>query len=183
MSDPADIHLDQDGLLRAVIDGNDLRRAEQAHLERCADCRAKINRFENDLAWLAHQARQSAPQPQRRIVLPHKIVDRHGHRLGYGLATVAVAFVAVALAWLWDGPQSQQGLAPWPPAVGVEDRVAREVELQALTDNSLPDVYLDMIGDEETGFSDDFLDYIAPIPEQNDELLDGNYNRKEIDYA
>jgi hypothetical protein len=183
MTDSADTHLNRDGLLRAAIDENDLTRAERAHLERCVDCRAKFDRFESDLAWLAHQARQSAPQPQLRIVLPPENVDRRVRPLGYGLATVAVALVAVALAWFWNGPQSQRGLAPRLPAIGVGDRVAQEVELQALTDNSLPDVYLDMIGDEETGFSDDFFEFIAPIPEQNDELLDGNYNCKEVDYA
>ncbi|MES0350366.1 MAG: hypothetical protein ABUK19_06570, partial [Desulfobacteria bacterium] len=70
MSTDKDLHLDEDQLLWAVVEENELPLPLQEHLSACPQCRANKERFEGDLARLGQMAERFAPSPKGPVSLP-----------------------------------------------------------------------------------------------------------------
>ena len=163
-------HLNEDQLLRAVIDIQDLSVPLQGHLAKCKQCLDQKERFESDLERLGTMAQQAAPQPRKRIILPAQKSSRpmwlwSGWRSALGAAAVA----AVLLLAIWV-PNRMRG-----PLPGDSANLAREMqeaeqlmaEVNMLVENALPPVYKNISGEAEPPLDDEFIQFLIPSIEKD----------------
>jgi predicted anti-sigma-YlaC factor YlaD len=164
-----DLHLDEDQLLWAVVEENELPLPLQEHLSACPQCRANKERFDQDLARLGQMAERLAPLPRGPVSLPvEKPRGSTGWLWGwraYASATVAAALVVIVV---WSSPMFRDT----PGDNG--DMLAREMqeaeqfmaEVSMLVENALPPVYLDISAESSAEFDDEFIQFVVPSVEE-----------------
>ena len=103
-----EIHLNEDQLIRFVVDENDLTGTERDHLSTCPVCRGEKERFEQELTSLGRLAKSFAPLPKQKI-RPFFQVSR---RSWSWKPLFAVGFAAILLMigiwWFAPFPISQE---------------------------------------------------------------------------
>jgi hypothetical protein len=162
-------HLSEDQIVCALIDQVQLPAAEKAHLERCSQCGSRIDQLAQDLERLGKMAEQYAPLPKRPIQLPVKETREPLRRWMVGLAAAAAA--ALCLVIWWEIPQDKQPVVANQTELDSEKNGELMSTVQALTENALPDVYMDIIGDSDLDLTDEFIDYVVPdLDVENDSL-------------
>ena len=70
MSFKKENHLDEDQLIRAIVDETDLSPSVRDHLSSCPLCRAGMEQIEQDLTDLGKVAERLAPAKHREVSLP-----------------------------------------------------------------------------------------------------------------
>jgi len=171
-------HLDEEYLLRAIVDEAKLPDSIREHLLLCPRCRASIKKIEQDLNKLGQTARQLAPATHRKISLPVEKPSKiyrwlHDWRISFG--AIATATVVVLVIWL-----------SIPKSIIIEDTfdIMTEIswedddfmtEISTLAENALPQVYLDIIGEYYLSIDDEFIKFVIPDIE-TDSL---SYNNRE----
>jgi len=161
---PDESHLAEDDMLQAVIDDTDLSSLQQKHLAECSRCRSHRQRLENELTHLGQLAERYAPEPLRRITVAHDKVRPTFSIRGFAFSTAAVAAVIIVV-WAAFLIRSQQ-----PGRVGnlAQNMVEAErlmTEINVLVENALPQVYLDIVGETNLNFDEDFIDFLIPTNE------------------
>ena len=68
-TNPDQPHLEEDDMLRAVIDDTDLSALQRQHLAQCSQCRSHRQSLESELTHLGQLAERYAPEPLRRITV------------------------------------------------------------------------------------------------------------------
>jgi len=158
-------HLDEDLLIRAVVDEADLPADAAGHLAGCDACRQRAESLDRDLARLGEVARRQVPFYGKRIRLPDEASSRSGFRLRFGgLAAGALAAAAALLLVFWGAPYFRPS-SPVPPALLSEaawqdDRFMAQVDL--LVENSLPPVYLEIAGEGRPELDEEFIQFLIP---------------------
>ncbi len=158
-------HPDEDQLILAIVDEAKLSDSIREHLSLCPRCRAGIKKIEKDLNILGQTARQLAPATHRKISLPVEKPSRtcrllHDWRLSFG----AIATAALVIFTIWFSI---------PKTIIIEDTFSIMTEISwedddfmtkisALTENVLPQVYLDIIGEYYLGIDDEFIKFVIP---------------------
>ena len=158
-------HLDKDQLIVAVIDEKDLPISLQEHLATCPQCRADKIRLNNKLSQLGRLAKQYAPLPEQKISLPESKLRRPLLQLdGWQIAIgTAVAVVVVIFAALWSRPPGiKPEIAMKMAANEMLEAESFMDDISTLTENALPEVYLDITGESYTGFGEDFMQFVVP---------------------
>ena len=172
-------HLDEKLLIQAVVDMADLPASVQAHLEKCRQCRADIESFEQQLANLGKMAERYAPQPQKRVTLPvHESKSSFRNYLNWRNAIGAAATVAAVLIVFW-GTSIVRNL----PGHGT-DGLTREIieaerlmtEVNMLVDNALPAFYLEISGENNPDYDAEFYQFLIP-PIENETLTSDRLKR------
>jgi len=165
MNPNTDKHLDEDQLIRAVVDANDLPAAVRTHLAECDQCRAGRKSFEKELMNLGQMAERLAPKPQRRIVLPAAKTKRINlsfldwRNLVAAAATVAAVFIVV-----W-GTNFVRDISEHRAAERTaERREAQQLltEVNMLVDNALPNFYLEISGENNPDDDEEFYQFLIP---------------------
>jgi len=162
-------HLDEQQLIRSVVDASDLPDAVQAHLAECGRCLADRNSFELEMKTLGQKAEQLAPQPQRRIILPApKTRKPFWNWLSWPSLVAAAATVAAVLILVWG-----TNLVRNPSEPGTENMTADMVEskklmteVNTLVDNALPPFYLVLSGENYADYNDEFYQFLIPTIEE-----------------
>jgi hypothetical protein len=162
-------HLSEDQIIQAFIDQVQVPAEQKAHLEHCGQCRSRVDQLAQDLTRLSRMAERHAPLPKRAIHLP---VEQTRHSLrGWKVGLAAAAAAALCLVIWWSVPEDKQ------PAVADQTMSPSEIngELmsteQPLWENALPDVYMDIVGDSDLDMTDDFIDYVVPDSDLENDLL------------
>lgn len=169
-------HLSEDQIVHAFIDQAQLPADKKAHLERCLQCRSRVDQLAYDLERLGRMAGQYAPLPERSVHLPVKETRRPLRRWTVGLAVAATAALCVAI-W-WGVPQDKQPVVA-NQAVSVSENNGELMStVQALSENALPDVYMDIVGDSDLDMTDEFIDYVVPDPDLENDLLGNRLKNK-----
>jgi predicted anti-sigma-YlaC factor YlaD len=157
-------HLEEDDILQAVIDDNDLSVLQQQHLVACPQCRTRKEQLENELARLGQLADRYAPEPQKRIMVAEQKV--RPPFLNWRNAFSAAAVAAVILVMWGTGliQKQQQG------NIGnlAQDMIEAEklmTQINMLVENALPQVYLDIVGETGLDLDEDFMDFLIPTNE------------------
>ncbi|MEA3435578.1 MAG: hypothetical protein U9R43_03875 [Thermodesulfobacteriota bacterium] len=163
-------HIDEDHLLQAIVDETDLPPSVREHLSSCPLCRKSMEQIEQDLNNLGKTARQLAPVTYRKISLP---VERplkiyrwlHDWRISFG--AIATAAVVAFVIWL-----SIPGTILYEDTLDIMAQVTWEddafmTEIGILTENAMPQVYLDIIGECYVGIDDEFIQFVIPSIETN----------------
>ena len=161
-------HLTEDQLIRAVVDTADLPESARDHLSECRECLDIKMSFELELDQLGHKAQQLAPKPQRRIMLPAapgKNLLRQFFewpKLAVAAATVAAVFILV-----WGTQMVRHTTRP-----GMENMTSAMIEakqlmteVNTLVDNALPPFYVEISGERNSEYDEDFYRFLIPTIE------------------
>ncbi|UCH22416.1 MAG: hypothetical protein JSU83_04030 [Deltaproteobacteria bacterium] len=167
-------HLDEDQIIRAVVDESDLSFSVRKHLDHCDKCSARKTNLEKDLACLRKAAQQFVPLPRGRLNLkkmekPNQMRWLWNWRTALGAALAAAALVM--FIW-WPGQRQGRFESPGGANLIVNDIKKSEslmTEISILSENALPQVYLDIAVETESDSAEEFINFIAPIIE-NDSL-------------
>jgi hypothetical protein len=172
-------HLDEDQLILAVIDKTDLPAEMQRHLEICPECQKETARLETDLETIGDLAAASTPKLSRSVVFTvekRSFFDRvYPYRAW--VAVAASILLLIAISWSgWLGTLSGTKMKASVTETW-EDQVLM-MEISSLTENALPEIFLDMSEDAVTGFDEEFIQFVIP-DEENDSLSFGT-NKKGV---
>jgi len=63
-----EVHLNEDQIIRAVVDGNDLTASEQNHLAKCSTCQKGKQEFEQVLIRMGDISQELLPSSRRRFI-------------------------------------------------------------------------------------------------------------------
>ena len=163
-------HLNENQLLRAVIDIQDLSASLQGHLAKCKQCLDQKERFEADLGRLGKIAQQAAPQPHRRIILPARKSNKPlWHWGGWRSAFGAAAVAAVLLLAIWV-PNRMRGPLPLDSAELAREMQEAEqlmAEVNMLVENALPPAYINISGEAAPQLDDEFMQFLIPSIEDD----------------
>ena len=135
-----DRHPDEQQLLAAVVDINDLAEEIQAHVRKCSVCSDKIKAYEIALNSLGRSAEEYAPAPTRRPQLPPEKQKINFFRPALA-AAFTLAIVTWGVWWVYDPPQPVDNAAPITVSVDVWEDEAFMAEVSSLSENPIPDAY------------------------------------------
>lgn len=91
-------HLNEDQLVIAVVDQNDLPEKVLSHFEKCSVCQIKVNTFENQLSEFKIETDANLPDFEKSIKLPKTKIKNFS--LNYKLiGVVAAALFLFAISW------------------------------------------------------------------------------------
>ena len=158
-------HLNEQQLIQAVVDENDLPRSVQMHLGHCDQCRLGKQNFEQDLVHLGEIAERYAPQPQKRIVLPvNETESTRWSFLNLRHAIGAAAAVAVVLVVFWGTTTLRDLTGYGTGGTPSELMEARQLmtEVNMLVDNALPPLYLEISTEYKPKHDKDFYQFLIP---------------------
>jgi hypothetical protein len=167
-------HLSEDQIIHAFIGQAQLPVDKKAHLERCSQCRSRVDQLAQDLERLGQMAEQYAPLPKRSILLPVKETRRPLRSWSVGLAAAAALCIAI---W-WGIPQDKQPVVANQTVSVSENNGELMSTVQALSENALPDVYMDIVGDSDLDMTDEFIDYVVPDSDLENDLLGSQFKNK-----
>lgn len=158
-------HLSPEELSRSVVDEQGLAGPGRDHLRDCPVCRRERQHLRERLDLVGESARQYAPDPVRKIVLPLKGEAQKGWSLNWGftlkLATVA-ALLVLTVSWLLQFrsvPEMDQG---WIAHEMAQDEKFM-TEISMLEEDALPDAYGDISAESAADVDDDIFDFVAPV--------------------
>lgn len=167
-------HLDEDQIIRAVVDEGQLSLSSRNHLDHCDQCSARKSNLEKDLARLRKAAEQFVPLPRGRLNL-REAQKPDPMRWLWNWRTISGAAIAVAvlvmIVW-WTGQQQGRFESPGGANLIASDINKSEslmTEISILSENALPQVYLDIAVESEPDSAEEFIDFIVPLIE-NDSL-------------
>ena len=162
-----DIHLNEDHIIRAIVDENDLTTSERNHLSKCSLCQKEKQEFEQVLHRMGDMSKELVPSPRISFI---PVVQRNRSLFRWKPA-LAAGFVIVLLMmgiW-WTSPFTrfqENG------SVQIVQKMESDQQFMAgitfIEDDALPDRYLDIIGssnddDYDVYYDDEFLEFILPL--------------------
>ena len=158
-------HLDEQQLIQAVVDENDLPRSMQAHLVSCHQCRSSKVSFEQELVHLGQLAERYSPPPQRKIAIPvHEARSSRWSFLNWRNAIGAAATVAAVLLVFWGTTSvrnlTEFGTAGAPSELMEAKRLMTEVNM--LVENALPPLYLELTAEYKPDYDKEFYQFLIP---------------------
>ena len=156
-----EFHLNEDEIISAVVDETELSAGLRRHLDDCPPCLERKQRLEGELNRLGCLTQNFAPEPRRRIR-----VEKPKPRsiwLPRPIFATALVLVLILIAGIWrmgpfnvPGDENIAGLIREAPT----DRQLT-TEISELVENTLPDYYLDIIGESYQDDFDDFLRFVT----------------------
>lgn len=168
MTKKGSYHLNQDDLVTAVVDEEDLAEEVRGHLAACSACRKRKEILEGTLTSLGHTARAYVPALTKTVRIPVGAGRRARSFLFPLRPAVATALGGLAVAvfgWWLLGTGPFPGTGPDHGTPGIwEDALTEEVAWPA--EDPLPAVYRDMADILTEERSSGFMDFVAPLPEE-----------------
>ncbi len=161
-----DVHLNEDQIIRVIVDENDLTTTEQNHLSNCSMCQKEKQEFEQVLSRMGDMSQELVPSPRRRFVFtPQKI--RSSFRWQPALITGFVIVLLIMGIW-WSSLFNrfqENGSVQIVQKMETDQQFVAEITL--VEDYALPDRYLDIIGnpidDDYDYYNDEFWEFILPL--------------------
>lgn len=172
MTNKKNHHLDEDGIIRAIIDQSDLSDSRRTHLSRCTRCQSEKERLEQDLARLGGIAERFSPIPDKELALTEKSVQHATQWLWRWQIALGVAMVAaLMIIFIWSSAPEKRNIEHFfvmemmiPETGGVDPFM---IETSGLSENVLPQVYLDISGEIEPEFYEEFIEFVSPLIDNN----------------
>jgi len=167
MTSQKDLHLEEDQLLKAVVDETDLSQSQRDHLLICRQCREVKERIEEGLTQLGQMAERFSPSPKRRVSLPAEKPQRSlwwswQTRTALGAAVAAIFIGIVGIPTLFENKQGIRENTYTQEMLEAEEFMT---EVSMLAENALPQEYLDITGETDEEPDEEFMEFITPIIE------------------
>ena len=166
MKNEKELHLDEDHIIRAMVDAGDLPLPVRRHLDQCSQCRYQFEQLQEDLANLNRVAKQLTPLPSSRLKIDQKQKSA-SHRwlwgwriaLGASLAATAIIFIfwSKTPEITFETPGGTNLVAQYESES--EKLMTQVIEL---SENALPQVYLDIVSESDSGLDEDFISFVVP---------------------
>jgi hypothetical protein len=165
-------HLNEDQIIRAVVDARELSISFRQHLDNCNQCRVQKAHLEENLARLGQAARQFSPLPSKGLdlkALETSPLIRWSWNWKTALGTTLAT--AVLFIFMWWASQGREMFE----TSGRENVVANDVkaseslmmEVNILSENALPQEYLDIAAETELVINEEFMNFIIPLVEDD----------------
>lgn len=164
MREDNDKHLQDEQVLWAIIDRNELGEDVQQHLLLCQHCKGKVAQFSDDLQEFGDKARQAVPPYSRPIKLPAAKPSKAGFNGGWLPFFGAAAMAGLVVFFYFMGLNTITP-AQFPPLQGQESLLEDEVlmrEISELVESPLSGDIYEIIGENGSGDDEDFMDFIVP---------------------
>ena len=150
-----DEHLNEDRIIRAIVDENDLTTSEQNHLSNCSTCQKEKQEFDQVLSRMGDMSQELVPPRRRRFVFTPK-ENRSWLRWQPALATGFV--IVLLLMGIWWSPLfnrfQENGSVHIVQKTESDQQFVAGITL--VEDYALPDGYLYILGASD---EDDYYDY------------------------
>lgn len=155
-------HLNEEQIIRAVIDENELAGEDRQHILECQPCSRKVKEFQNELQGFGESARMSVPPLRKNITLPQEEESSASYKSRWlpSFGAAAMAGLALFLYFLSVESTPQRFIALQSSEAMLEDEYLME-EIFEMVENPLSDVLYDITG-ENGGFDDEFLQFVVP---------------------
>ena len=164
------VHLSEDQLITAVVGEGDLSPSSREHLTACPRCRDEKVQLARDLVQIGRWAEHYAPSSKQKVLIPaseYRSVfpwPRHCKAV-FGMVLSAMLLV-VFVWWLGNlGITPENGLE----MAAYENLEAERlmIEVNMLTENALPAVYMEITGESHveesyTDFDEEFMQFVIP---------------------
>lgn len=158
------VHLQEEQIIRAVVDEMELAVEEQEHLLKCQTCKRKVVQFKDELQGFGQKAIQAIPPFSQAVKLPKEKPVSTTHNNGWlpffgaaAMASLAVFFYFMALAPTDPGTlttlQSQEYL--------FEDEFLMR-EISEMVEYPLSEGMYEITGENGIDFDEDFLQFVVP---------------------
>lgn len=172
MSNSQNHHLIEDQIIRSVVDEGELSDSDRRHLSNCSQCGAQKARLEQNLILLGQAARQFVPLPRKRLNLKvseksHAIRWPWNWRTALG-TTLATAAVFIFIWWASQGREifeDSNGERMITNDIQASESLMLEVSI--LSENALPQEYMDIAAETEPLIDEEFINFIAPVIEDD----------------
>ncbi|MEE4605144.1 MAG: hypothetical protein V2J65_27955 [Desulfobacteraceae bacterium] len=176
-----DLHLDDDEVLRAMIDPSDLGAARQAHLHCCRHCLYQTEALTASYRRLGQMAREMAPEPRQALRVP---ADKAPGRPWYLKPAMALGVLG-ALVFAVTPWRPLTRISPTPTPMVAEkfendDRLMEEID--ALVEDALPEKYRQLAalpGERSVEDLDAFIDWVVPSPEDGNDWEQSGTSQRE----
>lgn len=155
-------HLNEEEIIMAVVDAEDLGRLQQQHLSQCSRCRSQIEAMNDDLTNMVRIAEAASPVVTKPFRAPATDKRRagwlpFGRKLSTGLAVVVACVIIGGLFWQNQVSNRRQQFAR---EMLEAEQLMQQVNL--LVENPLPETIM-TIGAEGIGEHDeDFFKFLIP---------------------
>lgn len=166
MKNEKELHLDEDHIIRAIVDTDDLPLPVRRHLDQCCRCRNQIAQLQEDLANLSRVAKQLTPLSSSRLKLnqkqksdPRRWLWSWRIALGISLAAAAIIFIfwSKTPEITFETPGGTNLVAQYESES--EKLMTQVIEL---SENALPQVYLDIVPESDSGWDQEFVNFMVP---------------------
>lgn len=162
-----DLHLEEDQLLKAVMDETDLSQSQRDHLLICRQCREGREKIEEDLAQLGQMAERFSPSSKRKFSLPAEKPQRSFSwswqwRTALGAAVAAIFIGVVGIPTLFENTQGIRENTYTQEMLEAEEFMT---EVSMLAENALPQEYLDITGETDEELDEGFMEFMTPMIE------------------
>ncbi|MBW1777896.1 MAG: hypothetical protein JRI76_09930 [Deltaproteobacteria bacterium] len=170
------IHLNDEEILSAVIDTGDLDTKKRVHLSACPACQERKSAVEAPFVRMGDLASRYTPRPAGSPSIVQRQPGRNIFGMGFRLRPMLAAAIGILLMVTWIGWQSgdrrrNAGSLDSAQLQKIDD-AALMAEVDALIDGALPEAYRYIAWDPEPRFTDDFIQFVAPLPEDDSLSLD-----------
>ena len=165
-----EVHLNEDKIIRAIVDENDLTAHERNHLLKCSLCHKEKQEFQKVLNRMGDMSRELVPSPRRRFI-PTVQESSSWFRWRPALATgFAIILLIVGIWWTSLFTRIQEnGFMHITQIMESDQQFVAEITL--VEDYALPDRYLDIIGtsgeddydNHDDFYDDEFLEFVLPL--------------------
>ena len=137
----------------------------QTHLSICTKCQKAVEHFKQDLSDFGKLAQHFSPKPKRQISLPPKkdtvlFLGSWKWRLSFG-AVFSVCF-AFIIIW-WSGLINT--VYHIKPSQELWEDEKLMTEISSLSENALPQLYMDISGEPDPETEIDFMEFVVPSNE------------------
>jgi len=168
-------HLDEDQLLKALVDQQGLSQEFRMHLDHCRLCKGELENLRETLEIFGRKADEHVPAATRKVHLEDRGHKTTGAWKLFSLPSYgAAAVITVALLiFLWPRPDYLSETNQFASQGDfVEDEMLMQ-EIGELIENPLPKDFNDITSDMTIGFDDDFLEFV--VPDFTDDVQSYNY--------
>ncbi|NVM22244.1 MAG: hypothetical protein HWN68_10755 [Desulfobacterales bacterium] len=156
------LHLNEDQVIRSVVDENDLTATVGSHLSTCLVCQGKKQQIEQQLSTLGRMARELAPLPRREVRLPFDKPRSLWSWRPVFVAGFAAVLLIAGICWYALVTTSQEKMMSQIMRETKKDEQLM-AEIYALEEYAPVDLYPDISAESDVGYFDEFLRFVSPL--------------------
>ncbi len=163
-------HLNEDQLIRLIIDPTDLPHSVRNHIDECDLCQTDKNRFEQELASFGRLAKTYAPTPRQKIY-PSQQASGHFRNLmpfsaGWRRLALAGSITIILLigVGLWQLPMNSSiDPSKMPTIAEIIDEQLFVADIIPSEDSNLTETIQQVAYDANGYLEDEFVEFVAPF--------------------
>ena len=155
-------HLNDDMIVRAVIDDKELTGKQRQHLLECRICNKKVAGFKSELQEFGESTRQFVPPLTKNITLPSNETSPATYSSSWLPTFGAAVMAGLVLFFYFLGMESRypQFTPLQSPEISLEDESLMQ-EIFEMVENPLSEDLYQITGDSG-GFDEDFFQFVIP---------------------